>query len=217
MNGLLIICAVLAILLVFSLWRFFFLVKHRRLLAGFAWSIQGLALTLVFFLVLLVLSNLYSYQRLPHETPIADVFIQRLAPQQFRVSLSMSKEEKDQLEFILDGDQWQLVARILKWKGWFSLLGQDGFYQLERISGRYRDIEQARQLPPSTHDLSRPVRGLDIFELKQLLRDKLSFVEAFYGQGEFMPMVDGAHYQVSIGQQGLFVRPANGAARQASL
>ena len=103
MNGLLIISAVLAVLLVLSLWRFFFLVKHRRILAGLAWSIQGLALTLGFFLVLMVLSNLYSYQRLTHETPIADVFMQRLAPQQFRVSLSMSRQEEDQLDVLGPG------------------------------------------------------------------------------------------------------------------
>ncbi len=214
MNGLFFIVTVLAVLLVLSLWRFFFLVRQRRILAGLAWSLQGLVLTLGFFLVLLVLSNLYGYQRLTHEAPIADVFMQQLAPQQYRVSLSLSHEEGDQLEFILNGDQWQLDARILKWKGWANLLGLDSFYQLERISGRYQDIDQARRLQPSVHDLRQPVRGLDIFRMKQLLRDKLAFVDALFGQGVYMPMVDGAHYQVSIGQQGLLVRPANDAARE---
>jgi hypothetical protein len=39
--------------------------------------------------------------------------------------------------FVLDGDEWQLDARVLKWHGAATLLGLDTGYRLDRIGGRY--------------------------------------------------------------------------------
>ena len=195
------------------MWRLLHLLKRKRLLAGLAWSVQGLLLMAGFILLLLVFSNLHTYHRLTHEAVVADVFIQQLGPQRYRLALSLSQQDQDQHEFVVEGDQWQLDARILKWKGWANLIGLNSFYQLQRLSGRYADIEQAKSRLPSVHDLRQPQRGLDVFRLKQYLRDNMTFVDAQFGQGVYMPMIDGAHYQVSIGQQGLLVRPSNDVVR----
>ena len=40
----------------------------------------------------------------------------------------------------------------------------------------------------------------------------LPFVDAVYGSATYMPMADGARYQVSITQSGLIARPLNPAA-----
>ena len=217
MNGLLVVSAVLALVFVAAGWRFVHQLKRRRLLSSLAWSIQGVLLLAGFLLVLLVYSNLHTYQRLTHEAVIADIYIRQLRPQHFQLSLSLSDKDRDQHYYELEGDQWQLDARILKWKGWANLLGLDSFYQLDRLSGRYADAEQARAHPPSVYDLSAEPAGLDIWRLKQLLRERVGFVDTLFGQGVFMPMADGAHYQVSIGQQGLITRPANDVARASSL
>lgn len=176
-----------------------------------------MAMFCAFVVVLLVYSNLHTYQRLTYESVIADVYIREIGPQKFQLSLSYSDEDSDQHYYILEGDQWQLDARVLKWKSWANLIGLDSFYQLDRLSGRYADITQARTRQPSVHDLSIQSKGLNIWKLKQLMRDRIGFVDALYGQGVFMPMIDGSHYQVSIGQQGLITRPANDAARNAVL
>ena len=217
MDGLLIVSAVLGVLMLAVGWRLLQQLKRGRYLSTLFWSGQGALVLAGFLLVLLVYSNLYSYQRLTYEQVIADVYIRKLSAQKFQLSLAFSEADEDQHYYVMQGDQWQLDARILKWKGWANLLGLDSYYQLDRLSGRYRQIEQARQAPPSLFDLSMPPRGLDIWKLKQLLRDKMNFVDTLFGQSVFMPMQDGAHYQVSIGQSGLLVRPMNEAARSAIL
>ena len=213
MNGLLIISVLFAVLAVLAGWRFGHQLKRKRLLSSAAWSLQGTLLLSGFFLVLLVYSNLHTYHRLTYEEVIADVYVRKLAPQKFQLSLSFSQEDKDQHYYELEGDQWQLDARILKWKGWANLIGLDSYYQLDRLSGRFSNVDLARSRMPSLHDLKQPPSGLDLWKLKQVLREKVGFVDTLFGQGVFMPMTDGAHYQVFIGQQGLIVRPVNEVAR----
>ncbi|MDJ0833112.1 MAG: cation/multidrug efflux pump [Gammaproteobacteria bacterium] len=216
MDGLLVLSGVLALLFLTLGWRFIYQIKHRRLVSGILWSTQAGLFFLGFILVLLVYSNLYSYQRLTHESVIADIYVRQLQTQKYQLSFSYSNADEDQHYYVLQGDQWQLDARILKWKGWANLLGLDSFYQLERLSGRYQDFAQASTSLASMHDLSQSPRGLDIWKLKQVLRDRLSFVDALFGQSVYMPMRDGAHYQVSVGQSGLVVRPINQVARTAN-
>jgi hypothetical protein len=214
MDGLLAIGGILALVICAAGWRFVHQVKRRRLVSGALWSLQGLLWLGCFFIVLLVYANLHSYQRLTYEQPVADIFIRQLEPGVYQLSLVLAGDHAEPVYYELTGDQWQLDARILKWKGWANLIGLDSFYKLERLSSRYQDIEKARSRAPSVFDLTGPRRGLDIWELKRRLRDQLVFVDTLFGQGVYMPMADGAHYRVSVGQAGLITRPANEIARQ---
>ena len=216
MDGLLYLSAILALLICLIGWRFVHQLKRKHIASGVFWSAQGLMVFMAFILVLMVYSNLHSYQRLTYEAPIADIYLRQLGQQKYQLSLSFSEQDKDQRYFVLLGDQWQLDARILKWKGWANLLGLDSFYQLERVSGRYAEISQASQHLPSVHSLlAVKTRGLDIWGLKQLLKSRAGFVDTLFGQGVYMPMQDGAHFRVSIGQAGLLVRPMNEIAKAA--
>lgn len=217
MDGLLIISGLLALAVTGLGWRFVHQLKRRRIMSGMLWSVQGMIAFCAFVMVLLVYSNLHTYQRLTYETVIADVYVREIGPQKFQLSLSYSDADNDQHYYVLEGDQWQLDARVLKWKSWANLIGLDSFYQLDRLSGRYANVNHARTRKPSVHDLSTQSQGLDIWKMKQLMRDKIGFVDALFGQGVFMPMVDGSHFKVSIGQQGLITRPANDAARNVVL
>jgi len=217
MNGLLVLSALLALLVIAAGWRFIHQLKRKRVVSSLLWSAQGIAVFSGFLIVLLVYSNLHTYQRLTYESIIADVYVRQLARQKYQLSISYSDSDDDQSYYVLQGDHWQLDARILKWKGWANLIGLDSFYQLDRLAGRYSDIQQARSSIPSLHDLSKPPRGLDVWKMKRLLNEKMSFVDTLFGQGVFMPMVDGAHFQVSIGQSGLITRAVNAAAKSAVL
>ncbi len=215
MDGLLILSGLLALLMLLALWLAGRQLRRRRLLAGGFWGMQALLLLLAFFLVLLLFSNLQTYRRLTHEQRVADVYLRQLAPRKYQLSLELPGQEEDAY-YTLEGDQWQLDARVLKWKPWANLLGLDAHYRLDRLSSRFADIEQARRRTPSVYDLSPPPRGLDVWQLQKAMRDRLRFVDTLFGQGVFMPMADGAHYRVMLGQGGLVVRAQNKAAREAA-
>jgi len=217
MDSLLLIGGLLALVACLIGWRFVHQLKRKRIMSSILWSTQGALVFSIFIVVLLVYSNLHTYQRLTYEAHIADVHVRQLEVQKYQLSVSSSEQEKTQFYYILQGDQWQLDARILKWKGWANLIGLDSYYQLDRLSGRYDDVEQARLMLPTIHDLTPESRGVNLWELKKLFQAKLSFVDALFGQGVFMPMTDGAHFRVSIGQSGLLVRPVNDVAKASIL
>jgi hypothetical protein len=217
MNGLLIIAAIFALLLSAAAWRFVHQLRRRKVVSGLMWSGQSLLFFCLFLIIILMYSNLHTYQRLTQESLVADVYLHKLGPQKYQLSLSFSESDENSHYYVLQGDQWQLDARILKWKSWANLIGLDSYYQLERLSGRYQNIKQANRQPATVIDLSQASRGLDIWKLKHLLREKLWFVDTLFGQGVYMPMIDGAHFQVNLGQSGLIVRPVNQRAQESPL
>jgi len=187
---------------------------RARFLAAGGSAFMGLLLLAAAALFFLVASNLHSYARLTHERPIAQIVFEARGPQRYRATLAQVPSG-DMQTFILAGDEWQLDARVLKWKGWANLLGLDAQYRLERISGRYRNIEQERQDERTVYALS-DNPGLDLWMLSTEYPRWLPFVDAVYGSATYLPMGDGARYEVSMTQSGLIARPVNDAAKTAT-
>ena len=191
----------------------------QRLIRGRVIAASGTALLALLLLaaggLLFVVSlNLHTYARLTHEAPVAELVFELAAPQRYRVTLTGVPSGEMQT-LVLAGDEWQLDARVLKWQGWANVLGLDAQYRLERISGRYRNIEQERHDTRTVYDLSENP-GIDIWDLRQRYPQWLKFVDAVYGSATYMPMADGARYEVSMTQTGLIARAANEAAQTAA-
>jgi hypothetical protein len=182
------------------------------LLLGLEGSLAVLLLG-VAVLLLLIGINLTTYQRLTYEKPVAELSFQELGPQHFQARLS-GVQGRPAGRYDLYGDEWQIDARILKWKPPVTLLGLDARYRLERLGGRYRDIAQEREHPRAVYRLA-PRSELDLWELIGELQSHLGWVDAYYGNAAYLPMADGARYEVSLTQTGLVARPVNEAARQA--
>lgn len=186
--------------------------RNRRLFSG---SLQGLASLLCLSLVALAVAiglNLYTYHRFTYERPVAQLRVEAKGPQYFNVYLLQDGESGTSYE--LRGDEWQVDARLLKWQGLATLAGADSVYRLERISGRYRDIRQARSSNHSVHDLAMQ-QGLDLWSLAKQYNSVIPWFDSIYGNAAYMPLADKATYEISISQTGLIVRPGNEAARLA--
>ena len=218
MNPIAYICITLALILVVYLVLILNRIKRRKIIASALYSLQGMVVFLLLTTALLAFSNLNTYQRLNYENTIAEVLIRKLALQKFQLVLITAERQGEEAEpeyYSLYGDEWQLDSRIIKWKGWANVIGLDSYYQLDRLSGRYSSIEQANSSPPTAHQLGAEEKGINIWKLKNLMKSKLPFLDAYYGQSVFMPMRDGAKFSVSISQTGLIVRPLNKSANQA--
>lgn len=187
---------------------------RARFLAATGSALMGFLLLAIAGFLFVVSLNLHTYARLTHERPVAEIVFEARGPQQFRATLAEVPSGEMQL-FMLSGDEWQLDARVLKWRGWANLLGLDAQYRLERIGGRYRDIEQERNGVRTVYPLSENP-GLDLWMLSTQYPRWLPFVDAVYGSATYMPMADGARYEISITQSGLVARPMNPAAETAA-
>ena len=155
-----------------------------------------------------IASHLHSYERLTHERDVLQVrFLQEDA--QEYTALVRHADSPEVERFRVRGDEWQLDARMLKWNGPAMLAGMSSRYRLERLSGRYRDTEQARNGERTVYDLSRD-SGMDLWSLVRDNSQYLPWVDAVYGSATYLPMADGLRYRVSVSQTGLLARPVDG-------
>ena len=142
-------------------------IKHRKIIGSTLYGLQGIVVFLFLMIILLIFSNLNTYQRLTHENEIVEVLIRKLARQKYQLVLIYPQRagQNDESEYYsLYGDEWQLDARVIKWKGWANVIGLDSYYQLDRLSGRYANIEQANTSPPSAHQLTGQQKGINIWK-----------------------------------------------------
>jgi hypothetical protein len=173
--------------------------------------------------------NIQTYARLTDERPVATLSVRRVAAQYFEVTVAQAPAADQPARaavYPVHGDDWRIEAQVLKWKPWANVLGLDAQYRLDRLSGRYRDINQERTGARSVHALSAgdtntgPLSAvpwtLSIWDTARKYRRYIDAVDTLYGSAAYMPMADGAAYEVWITQSGLIARPTNDAARNAS-
>jgi hypothetical protein len=184
---------------------------RHRIVAGSLEGLVGLVLLGVAAVMVMISINLYTYDRLTHESKVAEVSFQGIGPQHFGTTLKF--ENKIQI-LDLRGDDWQIDARVLKWRGIANLLGFDTLYRLDRLSGRYRDIDQEKTAPRTVYSLSEG-KGLDLWLMAKKYKRWIPWVDALYGSATYMPMVDGASYTVFVSFTGLLARPNNDIALKA--
>ncbi|MBX9615450.1 MAG: hypothetical protein K2X25_07630 [Caulobacteraceae bacterium] len=172
--------------------------------------------------------NVQTYARLTYERPVATLSIRQLAPQYFEATVTRPAEGERPARtavYPVHGDEWRMEAQVLKWKPWANVVGLDAQYRLDRLAGRYQDIELERTGARSVHALTdEPETGplaalpwsLSVWDTARKYRRYVDAVDTLYGSAAYMPMADGATYEVWITQSGLIARPTNEAAREAS-
>ncbi len=213
MPASLIIAIVIAVFAVAFAWAGFRQLRKRKLASGLQLESLSMVLFAAAAALALLSSSMLVYQRLSYEAPVGRIHFTQQSPQQFSATLTHNDGHSQQ--FVLQGDEWQLDARILKWRGFANLLGLDAEYRLHRLSGRYSNLEQARSIAPSVYDIGE-TPAVDLWELAAQHGDWLNWlVDAAYGAAVFLPMSDDAEYQIHLGQSGLVARPVNLAAKKA--
>lgn len=193
---------VLTALVVFLLWKSQWFIQWLK-------GTFGIALIVAAVFLLFSLIDLWSYQQLNREKVISTVSIYQIGKQEFDLTLIDAKGEEQRFKLL--GDQWQLDARLLIWKGPINALGSSPLYRLERLSGRYLTLEQERSSERTVYELSQSA-GLDIW---QWLNKYGFWLDAQFGSAVYLPLTNGAVYAVNLSAKGLVARPLNDAAEQA--
>lgn len=177
----------------------------RSLAGGVVSGAMGSASILLAF-------SYYGYGRLVDETLVSQIEFSEAAPGEYTARV-MIAGELDRL-LLLRGDEWQMDARIINWKPPATLLGLDPIYQLDRLSGRYSDIDEEMSEERTVHALSDEIT-LDVWRVARKFPVLLPGVDAYYGTATYLPMADGARFEVTLSRTALLARPLNEAAREA--
>lgn len=190
-----------------------------RVLATKSWIIGwlrgmwGLCLVAIGLTLGMSAFDLFSYKQIVSEQSVATISFEELGTQRYNaIVVSSNGDEK---RFELAGDQWQMDARLIKWPNAMAAIGIKPGFRLDRISGRYYSLEKERNAERTVYALNESTFGLDIWAIFNNDGKGLGFIDAVYGTATFLPMADGALYEVLLSNTGLLARPLNDKAQAA--
>jgi predicted membrane metal-binding protein len=182
---------------------------------GWLRGMSGVVLVLLAAAAGLIALDLRSYQQVLMDKSVATVSFQMVEPQAYIATVSLT-DTGDTRDFYLRGDQWQMDARVIRWKSWFGRIGGKPGYKLDRLSGRYLSIEDERKRERTVHALRDEEEfGVDLWGWAYQHQGETAVIEAVYGSATFVPMADGALYEVALSHTGLVAKPLNDAAKKA--
>src|SRR5690606_179188 len=143
--------------------------------------------------------------------PLATISFREQGPQKFVATLS--QPDGSNVDYQLQGDLWQVDVRLIRWKGLFSLFGFQPGYQLDRIEGRYLALEDQRNRDRTEYRNSREAIGVDVWH--SAAEGWSMMIEPRLGTVSYLPMADGAIFEIGLSGQDIVGRPLNGAAQAA--
>ena len=212
MNLLVVIAAVFGILTLVFLSRTVSCTRRGRFLRASGAGLGGIGSAAIAAVAVLLSLMYFSYERLTAEQVVAGIAFRQLGPDAYQARL-MVDGQLDRV-YELRGDEWQLDARLVTWEPPATVLGLDPVYKLERLSGRYTDIGRERSEERTVYDLAEG-SAFDVWALARQYPALAPGIDAYYGSATYVPMADGARFEVTLSRDALIARPANEQARAA--
>ena len=212
MNTLLAISSALALVAVFFVLAMFRNLRRGRVLRASGSFAGGVTTASLGGAGMILLGSIYGYDQLTDEQIVSLIEFQQKAPGEYTARLMIDGQADRVLT--LSGDEWQIDARVVSWKPPATILGLEPIYQLERLSGRYSDIARELSEPRTVHALA-DEKTLDVWTIARRFPVLMPGVDAYYGTATYVPMADGARFEVRLSRDALIARPINDAARQA--
>jgi len=155
---------------------------------------------LILLLTLSLVAPFYVYSRFNSQQPVARVEFESLGNNWYLASVTRFPECTT-ASYRIHGDQWQLDAAFVKWKGIAVLLGAESRVVLDRLSGRFRQIVQAKDQELTLHDL-KPDTWFNLSEPVVDGSDSL-FVDSYFGASVYLDIQPDKSFWVYKTEDGL--------------
>ena len=179
--------------------------RRRRRFLFVLRTLLGLLLLATGGLLWAIGIGLNGYRALTREEVAARVIVQPLnEPQRFSATFHITGRP-EAIHYELAGDALYVDAHVLKWKPAANMIGLHTAYELDRVSGRYDDIERERAAVRTVYSLA-PERRIDLFGLRQRFAFLSPLLDAEYGSGTFVSVTEPAELEVRVSTTGLLIR-----------
>jgi hypothetical protein len=179
---------------------------HARPLRFALRTLVGLMLLAIGSLAGTIAIGTQGYLALTHEALAARLAVRPTGTQRFAATLRLP--DGREIQYDIAGDEIYVDAHILKWKPMANMVGLHTAYELDRLAGRYSDIEQERSAPKTVYSVA-PLRPVDLFNLRRRHAMLGRFVDAEYGSASFVPVNRPAEFELRVSTTGLLLREAD--------
>lgn len=161
--------------------------------------------------------NIQTYKRLTYERPVATVKFTAIPdqPDTYRADVVFSDGQAllqaDGTVPVFHGNEWQIGAKVIKFKPMANILGYDSIYRLEHMRSLdamqfSSDVVTEGKIDGIKIVPTEP--GIDVGGLAAKYGSKFG-IDAEYGSATYQPMGDGYEFEVSITQDALIARPSD--------
>lgn len=177
-------------------------------------SLRSLVNALLLFCLLLILSSiliaqfyLSSYRVFKARELVAIVQCEKVSQtgeSVLNVELFPKTSKAQTRTFIFNADEWVIEGRIIQWRSFLGLFGVRSYYQIERLSGRYLNIEKEKKSPRLVYALYDKADNFWYFLYKN--QRFIPFVEAAYGNSAFIRYEPGKIFYVYVTHSGFMIK-----------
>jgi len=199
---LLALSVLLGILGVVAAFSAFAALVRARLLRFFLRSVLALLLLVAGSVLGLVTLGIQGMRALTHEETAVRIKVAPTGPQRFDATLTFADGHTQ--TFALAGDDIYIDGHIVKWTPLANMLGLQTAYRLDRISGRYRSLEQENIAPRTIYAIGTPAL-VDLVALGRAL-PLADFFDAEYGSATFVPVNDTGEFELNVSTTGFLMR-----------
>lgn len=147
--------------------------------------------------------GIQGYQALTKEEVAARISVVPTSPQHFTATFRYPDGRTAQ--FKIAGDEIYVDARILKWQPIANIFGLHTSYELDRLGGRYRDINQELNAERTLYALGQ-ARKVDLFSLRERHTFLAPLLDAKYGSATYIPVTQAAELELRVSTTGLLMR-----------
>lgn len=160
--------------------------------------------------------NIQTYKRLTYERPVATVRFAAVPgqPETYTADVIFADGRQllqaDGTQPIFRGDEWQIGARVIKFRPMANILGYDSIYRIEHMRSTNSLQFSSSAVTEGRMDGLRIIPdepGIDVARLADAYGSRFG-IDAEYGSATYQPMGDGFEYEVSITQDALIARPS---------
>ena len=212
MDILLVVALLFAALALAALALGIYAFRRKRLLGGTTGALVGLLFVALGGLCATLSVATRGFQALTREEVAAVVETRPTGERAFRAVVHFP--DGTERSFRLRGDQIYVDAQILKWEPFVNVLGLHTAYELDRIGGRYVELEAERDSTRTVYALGRD-RPVQIGRLLERFPFLERVVDAEYGSATFVEVDRPRTLEVRVSTSGLLIRPADSAAAPA--
>ena len=181
--------------------------RRKRLFGTAVGAAAALLLLALAALFAMISVATQGYRALTREELAATVVVRPTGTSRFIAQVTFP-DGRDTV-FALRGEQVYVDAHILKWKPIANVLGLHTAYELDRIGGRYLELEDERDSARTIFSLSVPKR-VDMFSLRRRWAAFAPLLDAEYGSGTFVTAERPDTLHVLVSTSGLLIRRVGG-------
>ncbi|MDQ7049400.1 MAG: hypothetical protein Q9M92_07600 [Enterobacterales bacterium] len=177
--------------------------RRLRLIAAMGKLLSLILFSAVTGFTSLILISTRGYQALTFEQSAALIHIIPQSPQMFVAEITLSDGRIER--YLLKGDEIMIEANILKWKSWANMLGLNTAFRLDRVRGRYSNLEDERSRPLSVYSMRGSVK-VDLADWRGDYKKFAFLLDVEHGSASYVSAKQEKHLQLMVTSSGLLLR-----------